>query len=51
MFKHLTVKEALLFQPPSFNKKKNYELHQVLGVGSFGKVLVRSACLIRTAGT
>ncbi|KAF9451476.1 Pkinase-domain-containing protein, partial [Macrolepiota fuliginosa MF-IS2] len=42
MLKHLGVKDALIFQPPSFNKKRNYELNQVLGVGSFGKVVVRS---------
>lgn len=41
MFKHLSVKESIFFQPPSFNRKRNYELHQVLGVGTFGKVVVR----------
>jgi calcium/calmodulin-dependent protein kinase I len=35
----LTIKENLLPQPPSFSKKKNYELHGVLGTGTFGKVL------------
>ncbi|RDB29938.1 Calcium/calmodulin-dependent protein kinase [Hypsizygus marmoreus] len=35
----LSLAEALLPQPPSFNKKKYYELHQVLGTGTFGKVV------------
>lgn len=35
----LTLKETLLPQPPSFSKKKNYELHSVLGTGTFGKVI------------
>ncbi|KAF8587493.1 Pkinase-domain-containing protein [Ramaria rubella] len=35
----LNLKETLLPQPPSFTKKKNYELHGVLGTGTFGKVL------------
>ncbi|KAJ3576807.1 hypothetical protein NP233_g186 [Leucocoprinus birnbaumii] len=39
MFKHLKVKESTLFQPPSFNRKRNYELKDTLGVGSFGKVV------------
>ncbi|KAH8827673.1 kinase-like domain-containing protein [Flagelloscypha sp. PMI_526] len=29
---------SILPQPPSFNKKKNYEIHEVLGEGTFGKV-------------
>ncbi|KAF9526801.1 kinase-like domain-containing protein [Crepidotus variabilis] len=33
------LSEALLPQPPSFSKKKNYEVHQVLGTGTFGKVM------------
>ncbi|KAI0809230.1 kinase-like domain-containing protein [Irpex lacteus] len=37
--KSLSLKETLLPQPPSFHKKKNYEIHQVLGTGSFGKVV------------
>jgi serine/threonine protein kinase len=32
-------KDALLPQPPSFSKKKAYELHSELGVGAFGKVI------------
>ena len=39
MIKGLT--ETLLLQPPSSVKKKSYEVHQVLGTGSFGKVVVR----------
>jgi calcium/calmodulin-dependent protein kinase I len=35
----LSIKETLLPQPPSFSKKKNYELHGILGTGTFGKVL------------
>ncbi|KIJ28869.1 hypothetical protein M422DRAFT_37157 [Sphaerobolus stellatus SS14] len=35
----LSLTEALLPQPPSFSKKKNYEVHGVLGTGTFGKVL------------
>ncbi|KAL5495900.1 CMK2_2 [Sanghuangporus weigelae] len=30
---------AILPQPPSFAKKKNYEFHEVLGHGTFGKVI------------
>ncbi|KAJ7653092.1 CAMK/CAMK1 protein kinase [Mycena polygramma] len=39
MLKHLSIKDALLPQPPSFHKKKNYEVHEVLGNGTFGKVV------------
>ena len=43
--RNITLKEALLPQPPSFIKKKNYDVqndvHQVLGTGTFGKVMVR----------
>ncbi|KAF6752059.1 CAMK/CAMK1 protein kinase [Ephemerocybe angulata] len=39
MVKNLTWKEALLPQPPSFNKKRNYEMKDVLGEGAFGKVV------------
>lgn len=39
MMKGLSIKDALLPQPPSFGKKKNYEVHQVLGTGTFGKVV------------
>ncbi|KAG6853832.1 hypothetical protein C0991_000946 [Blastosporella zonata] len=34
----LSLSDALLPQPPSFLKKKSYEIHKVLGEGSFGKV-------------
>ncbi|KAF9463795.1 kinase-like domain-containing protein [Collybia nuda] len=34
----LSLKEALLPQPPSFGKKKAYDVHQILGTGTFGKV-------------
>ncbi len=33
------LKDAFLKQPPSFVKKKTYELHGQLGEGTFGKVL------------
>ncbi|EIN13337.1 Pkinase-domain-containing protein [Punctularia strigosozonata HHB-11173 SS5] len=36
---HLSIKEALLPQPPSFVKKRNYEIHAKLGEGTFGKVM------------
>ncbi|KAF7377992.1 Protein kinase domain-containing protein [Mycena sanguinolenta] len=39
MMKHLSIKDALLPQPPSFYKKRNYEVHDVLGNGTFGKVV------------
>jgi calcium/calmodulin-dependent protein kinase I len=39
---HLSLKDKILPQPPSFNKKKTYEIHGVLGEGSFGKVMVCS---------
>ncbi|KAF9269734.1 Pkinase-domain-containing protein [Marasmius fiardii PR-910] len=35
----LSIKNAILPQPPSFGKKRNYEVHQVLGEGTFGKVV------------
>ncbi|KAH9947955.1 Pkinase-domain-containing protein, partial [Amylocystis lapponica] len=35
----LSLKETLLPQPASFAKKKAYEIHKVLGEGSFGKVM------------
>lgn len=38
--KHLSLKEALLPQPPSFAKKQSYEIHEILGSGTFGKVMV-----------
>lgn len=41
--KHLSLKDALLPQPPSFVKKQLYEVHEVLGTGSFGKVVVSRA--------
>jgi calcium/calmodulin-dependent protein kinase I len=40
MMKNMTWKEALLPQPPSFGKKRNYEIKDVLGEGAFGKVVV-----------
>ncbi|KAJ7202057.1 kinase-like domain-containing protein [Mycena pura] len=39
MLKHLSIKDAILPQPPSFYKKKLYEVHDVLGNGTFGKVV------------
>ncbi|KAL0959300.1 hypothetical protein HGRIS_014564 [Hohenbuehelia grisea] len=36
---HLSIRDALLPQPPSFVKKKSYEIHGVLGEGTFGKVV------------
>ncbi|KAJ7708289.1 kinase-like domain-containing protein [Mycena rosella] len=39
MMKHLSIKDAILPQPASFYKKKNYEVHEVLGNGTFGKVV------------
>lgn len=36
---HFSVMEAILPQPPSFSKKKNYEIREVLGTGTFGKVM------------
>jgi hypothetical protein len=37
---HLSLKEAILPQPPSFAKKRNYEIKAQLGEGTFGKVKV-----------
>ncbi|KAL4063750.1 kinase-like domain-containing protein [Scleroderma yunnanense] len=37
--KHLSLKDAFLPQPPSFIKKQLYEVHEVLGTGTFGKVV------------
>ncbi|TFY70066.1 hypothetical protein EVJ58_g3 [Rhodofomes roseus] len=37
--------DGLLPQPPSFQKKKHYEIHKVLGEGTFGKVMVRRTAL------
>ncbi|KAJ7763112.1 Pkinase-domain-containing protein [Mycena maculata] len=39
MMKHLSIKDAILPQPASFYKKKHYEVHDVLGNGTFGKVV------------
>ena len=36
------VSQKVLSQPSTANKKKQYEMHNVLGTGSFGKVMVRS---------
>jgi hypothetical protein len=36
------VSQKVMPQPPSANKKKQYEIHEVLGTGSFGKVMVRA---------
>ncbi|KAJ8520214.1 hypothetical protein ONZ45_g2942 [Pleurotus djamor] len=36
---HLSIKDAILPQPPSFVKKKAYEVHNVLGEGTFGQVV------------
>ncbi|KAL1746139.1 kinase-like domain-containing protein [Schizophyllum fasciatum] len=36
---HLGIKDKILSQPPSFAKKKQYEQQEVLGTGSFGKVV------------
>ncbi len=33
------MKLNILPQPPSFEKKKNYEINEVLGEGTFGKVV------------
>lgn len=33
------IKDSIMRQPPSFNKKKAYQLHEVIGTGSFGKVM------------
>ncbi|KAI0735690.1 Pkinase-domain-containing protein [Earliella scabrosa] len=35
----ISLAESFLPQPPSFQKKKAYEIHKVLGVGTFGKVM------------
>lgn len=45
----LSISEALLPQPPSFQKKKAYEIHKVLGEGTFGKVMVRRARALHPA--
>jgi calcium/calmodulin-dependent protein kinase I len=36
------VSQKVMSQPPSANKKKQYEIHEVLGTGSFGQVMVRA---------
>ena len=41
MMRNITLKEKLLPQPPSFNKKTHYEIHSELGAGTYGKVMVR----------
>ena len=40
------VTQKVMPQPPSANKKKNYEIHEVLGTGSFGKVMVRTRTIL-----
>jgi hypothetical protein len=37
----ISFPDGLLPQPPSFSKKKAYELREELGTGTFGKVVVR----------
>ena len=37
----LLVSQKVMAQPPSANKKKQYDIRDVLGTGSFGKVMVR----------
>ncbi|KAI0781838.1 kinase-like domain-containing protein [Abortiporus biennis] len=37
--KALSIADSLLPQPPSFSKKKSYEIQEVLGSGTFGKVM------------
>lgn len=39
MVRSLSIRDHILPQPPSFIKKKNYELHEILGEGTFGKVI------------
>ena len=46
----LSIAESLLPQPPSFQKKKAYEIHKVLGVGTFGKVMVRRCLRCSASG-
>lgn len=41
--KSLSLQEKVLPQPSSFFKKKHYEIHDTLGTGSFGKVMVRTS--------
>ena len=36
------VSQKVMSQPPSANKKKQYEIHEILGTGSFGRVMVRA---------
>jgi len=35
------VSQKVMAQPLSANKKKQYDIRDVLGTGSFGKVMVR----------
>lgn len=39
MLKKLSIRDHVLPQPESFYKKRAYELHGVLGEGTFGKVI------------
>jgi len=34
------VSQEVVTQPPSANKKKQYEIRDVLGTGTFGKAMV-----------
>ena len=36
------VSQKVLPQPSTASKKKQYEMHNVLGTGTFGKVVVRA---------
>lgn len=47
---HFSLKNAILPQPASFLKKKNYEVQEVLGVGTFGKVVVSEESCRSTHG-
>jgi hypothetical protein len=39
------ISQKVMSQPPLANKKKQYEIHEVLGTGLFRKVMVRMRCV------
>jgi len=45
----LSIGEKMLPQPPSFAKKRQYDVQDVLGSGTFGKVMVRTLRFVGSA--
>ena len=42
------LRESFRSQPPSFEKKKNYEYRRIVGKGTFGKVMVGTTIISKS---